>query len=110
MFAYTVTCEFDDPAVADEWIAWLRNEHLAEVCEAGALDAEAIRFDRTAGDARTRCEVRYHFADRAAFKIYERDHAPRLRAAGLERFPPALGLRYSRSVGEVVAHLESRAT
>lgn len=106
MIAYTVTCEFTDPAVAEEWVQWLRDEHLREVCEAGALDAEVVRFNREEASA-TRCEVRYHFASREAFAAYERDHAPRLRAAGLRRFPLERGLRYSRSTGEIVATFSS---
>ena len=99
MFAYTVRCEFDDPAVAAEWLAWLEREHLAEVCAAGAVRAEVVRFD----GAPPCCEARYLFASRQGFDAYERKHAPRLRAAGLERFPLELGLRYSRTTGEVVA-------
>ncbi|MHC5001634.1 MAG: DUF4286 family protein [Planctomycetota bacterium] len=99
MYCYTVRCEFDDPALVDRWVEWLRDEHLAEVCDAGARDAEVIRLD---GDP-PRCEVRYHFVSIADFKRYERDHAPRLRAAGLERFPPERGVRYQRSTGSVVA-------
>jgi len=102
MLAYTVTCRFDDPEVSDEWVAWLRDEHLADVCAAGALDAEVIRFDVEPG-APTRCAVRYHFADRAAFEAYERDHAGRLREEGLATFPLSRGLQYERSTGEVVA-------
>jgi hypothetical protein len=105
MIAYTVTATFADAGVADEWIAWLRGEHLAEVCAAGALDAEVIRLDGTP----LRCEVRYHFASRAAFAAYERDHAPRLRSAGLQRFPAERGVQYQRSVGESVsAHRHAR--
>ncbi len=96
---YTVRCEFTDPAVADAWLRWLAEEHLADVCAAGALDAEAVRLD---GDPVT-CEVRYHFADRAAFETYERDRAPALREEGLSRFPLDLGLSYRRSVGAVTA-------
>ena len=101
MIAYTVSCTFNDPAVADEWISWLRDEHLAEVFAAaapGILDAEVIRFDGTP----VRCEVRYHFASREAFAAYEKNHAPRLRAEGLKRFPPERGLQYARSLGDVV--------
>ena len=111
MIAYTVACEFDDPAVAGEWIAWLRDAHLAEVCAAGALDAEVIRMDSprdsttglVSGANTTNVEVRYHFASREAFQRYERDHAPRLRAEGLKRFPLERGVAYSRSLGEIVA-------
>ena len=98
-FAYTVSCTFDDPAVADRWIEWLESEHLADVCAAGAADAEVVRLD---GEP-LRCEVRYHFASRADFETYERDHASRLRAEGLDRFPLSLGLTYTRTTGEVVA-------
>ena len=100
MFAYTVTCTFPDSAVAEQWLKWLREEHLAEVCAAGALDAEVVRFDGIPA----RCEVRYHFASRDAFAAYERDHAPRLRAEGLRRFPPECGLKYERSIGESWKH------
>ncbi|PJF24091.1 MAG: DUF4286 domain-containing protein, partial [Phototrophicales bacterium] len=36
MISYSVICTFNDAATAQEWIAWLRDEHLAEVCAAGA--------------------------------------------------------------------------
>jgi Domain of unknown function (DUF4286) len=100
MIVYTVAAIFEDAAVAQEWIAWLRGGHLAEVMDGGALDAEVIRLDATAGSSATRYEVRYHFAGRESFTRYERDHAPRLRAEGLAKFPPQRGVRYERSVGE----------
>lgn len=109
MLSYTVIADFDDPRIAEEWIAWLRDEHLAEVCAAGSLDAEVIRFDMpaaisdTTGHQQVRCEVRYHFASRAAFDRYVREHAPRLREEGLRRFPPERGIRYERATGEVAA-------
>lgn len=96
--AYTVECTFTDPALADAWLEWLRDGHLADVCAAGAVSAVAQRLD---GEPH-RCEARYRFPSRQAFEAYERDHAPRLRAEGLERFPLELGLAYRRSVGEIV--------
>ncbi len=101
--AYTVHASFegDDPRLVDRWIAWLRDEHLDDVRRAGALTAMVVRLDVDEGQ-RPRCEARYHFASRSAFATYERDHAPRLRAEGLARFPPELGIRYLRSVGEIV--------
>ena len=106
MFAYTVGCSFTDPALAEAWVGWLTGGHLAEVRAAGALDACLVKLDGPA----PRYEVRYHFADRAAFEAYERDHAPRLRAAGLARFPPERGVVYVRSTGEVVASLPAERT
>ncbi len=100
MFRYTVACTFDDAATAEEWVAWLRDEHLGDVLQAGASAGEVVRID---GEA-LRYEARYAFLSRAAFAAYERDHAPRLRAEGMARFPLDRGLRYERTTGELVAH------
>jgi hypothetical protein len=97
--AYTVAASFTNPALVDEWLRWLVEEHLADVLAAGASDAEVIELD---GPQRS-FEVRYHFPSRAAFEEYERSHAPRLRAEGLARFPVEKGVRYQRSLG-VVRH------
>lgn len=105
MFRYTVACTFTDPAVAEAWLAWMRSGHLRDVCDAGASSAEIVACH----EHRPRFEARYAFPSRAAFQAYERDHAPRLRAEGLERFPLALGVTYERSTGEVVASYD-RAT
>jgi hypothetical protein len=98
---YTVFAEFDDPAVAAEWVAWLQDGHLADVLAAGAVDAEVVAID---GEATTPVvlEVRYRFADRASLERYFEIDAPRLRAEGLATFPPERGIRYRRSVGETV--------
>ncbi|MCZ6835653.1 MAG: DUF4286 family protein [Planctomycetota bacterium] len=99
MIAYTVACTFQNEALAEEWIQWLLDEHLAEVIDAGAMDASVVKLDGNT----PRCEVHYHFESREAFNAYEREHAPRLRDAGLAKFPLKRGLSYIRSVGEVVA-------
>lgn len=99
MFLYTVACTFSDPAVAERWLAWMRQGHLRDVCVAGASSGEVV----VCHGHPPRYEARYAFPSRAAFQAYERDHAPRLRAEGLERFPLELGLTYERGTGEVVA-------
>ena len=106
MIAYTVSCTFDDPDVADEWIAWMREEHLADVCDAGAIEAQLIKLD---GDP-VRVEARYQFVSRQAFEEYEQNHAPRLREEGLKRFPLERGLHYERSTGELMALFQRAAS
>jgi hypothetical protein len=101
LFAYTVRCTLTDPAVAADYERWLREEHLAHVLAVGPLSAELIRLD----GAQIAYEIRYYFASRTAYEVYERDHAPRLRAEGVARFPLELGLAYERAVGEVVGWL-----
>ena len=97
MLAYTVHCAIADRAVADRWVAWLHDEHLADVCAAGALEGVLVELDTP----EPTFEVRYLFADRAAFDRYEEDHAPRLREEGLALFPLSLGLVYRRTLGIV---------
>ena len=85
-FHYTVVCEATSHEIADAYEAWLLDGHVEDVIEAGALEAEVLRRD----DGLT-IESRYVFPSREAFAAYERDHAPRLRADGLARFPGRFG-------------------
>jgi hypothetical protein len=95
--AYTVAVTFTDAALAEEWLRWLRGGHIADVLAGGATAAEIVAVD---GPERS-FEVRYRFPSREAFAAYERDHAPRLRAEGLQRFPVERGVSYRRTVGVV---------
>jgi hypothetical protein len=95
--ANTVAATFDDPALADDWLRWLREGHIAEVLAGGGTRAEIVELD---GPKRS-FEVRYSFPSREAFAVYERDHAPRLRAEGLRLFPPEKGVAYRRSLGDI---------
>ncbi len=98
MIAYTVAVTFKDPALANEWLRWLRGGHIAEVLAGGATRAEIITLD---GEA-CAYEVRYCFPSREVFAAYEKNHAPRLRAEGLHKFPVEKGVAYKRSVGTVI--------
>ena len=95
---YTVTATLPDANLAEEWLAWLRSGHIADVLAGGAMSAEIIALDQPP----LTFEVRYRFPNRQAFDHYEQEIAPRLRAEGLKRFPPEKGIIYRRSVGEVV--------
>jgi hypothetical protein len=97
---YTVACEFTDPGVGDEWIAWMQREHLREVLDSGALRATVMRVDRQ------HYEIHYRFKNRAAYDQYIADHAQRLRDDGLRAFPLERGLKYSRHVADVVEVME----
>lgn len=98
--AYYVQCRFGagQDALAERWVAWLRDEHIADVLAAGACRADIVQLDA----AYPVFEIRYQFPSREVFERYEREHAPRLRAEGLERFPLEWGLEYSRRTGTIV--------
>jgi hypothetical protein len=97
--AYTVSVTFSDSQLADAWLAWLHGGHIADVLAGGATAAEIIEWDRPGPERGF--EVRYKFPDRATFTRYEQEHAPRLRAEGLQKFPSERGVKYERSMGMV---------
>jgi hypothetical protein len=104
--AYTVAVTFTNPTLAEEWLRWLAGGHIDDVLAGGATRAEVIELD---GPTRS-FEVRYRFPSREVFAAYERDHAPRLRAEGLHRFPVERGVAYRRSVGMVTNTFPGRPT
>lgn len=93
-FSYVVRAELDSEAIAESYVAWLTGGHVAEVCHLSGARGAVVRLD---GD-RPRVESRYVFPSRDAFAAYERDHAPRLRAEGVERFGGTA--RFERSTGD----------
>lgn len=100
MIAYTVTAELPNADLRREYIAWLGSGHLDDVIDAGALSGSIVRIDDPAEPFRV--ETRYLFTGRHDLEVYLRDHAPALRADGLARFGPKTGVRFSRTVGELI--------
>jgi hypothetical protein len=96
---------FADRELMEEFLTWLRDRHVADVCAAGAVSADLVRLDPTS-DLPNALEVRYRFASREAFELYEREHAPRLRAEGLAEIVRLGGVAdrvtFVRTIGELV--------
>lgn len=92
---YDVQATMADEATAAAWLDWMRSKHLADVLAVGAARARVVRLDEAMTFA-----AQYEFPDRDAFESYLRDHAPRLRAEGLERFG-ADAITYVRRSGAV---------
>lgn len=97
--AYTVTAILPDSATLAEYVEWLAEGHVAHVIAAGALSGQIIRLTDPAQPLSV--EVRYLFPTQASLEAYLAQHAPRLRAEGLARFPLERGIRFSRAVGTV---------
>ena len=83
---YEVNLEVDR-AVAADYRAWLAG-HIAEILALpGFIGAEVLDvLDPPPTAGRVGLSVRYWLHDQADFDAYQRDHAPRLRAAGVERW------------------------
>ena len=93
-----------DAGIADEYRTWL-TAHVGELLAlpgfTGASILEVLEPPATPGEARL-C-VQYTLRDEAALAAYLRDHAPRLREAGIARF----GGRF-RASRRVLRTLETR--
>lgn len=76
-----------NPTRAAEYLDWLR-AHIAEILALpGFVSAECWQVSEPLDGQgwRSLC-VQYRLRDRAALDVYLRDHAPRLRADGVQRF------------------------
>ena len=97
MVVYEVNLEFD-VAIAAAYREWLRG-HMADMLALPGFRSghvhEVVDPLPTAG--RVGLCVRYHLDDLGALENYQRDHAPRMRAEGLNRFGEE-GVRIRRRV------------
>ncbi len=100
----TVLYEVDyqaEAAIEGPFDTWLR-DHTADVLQFdGFLSAELLDDDTAAPAGQIRRLVQYRLRNRAALETYLREHAPRMRAQGVEKF----GERYSAQ-RRVLAHRE----
>lgn len=82
---YRVELEFE-PAIAEQFPAWL-DTHIREMLSLpGFLDARILDDVETFHGGPFRRTVDYRVRDREALDAYFRDHADRMREAGLARF------------------------
>ncbi|QIS11443.1 DUF4286 domain-containing protein [Nocardia arthritidis] len=96
MFTYVVTAEFTGDEARTEYLAWMRDGHVAKVVELGAaVSGQVVLLD----DGRV--ESRYLFPDRETFAAYESGPAVELRAEGA-RFVESGKVSFTRCTGEVV--------
>lgn len=96
MFTYVVTAEFANDAVRQEYLAWMRDGHVAKVVElSAALSGQVVLLD----DGRV--EGRYVFPDRKTFTAYESGPAIALRADGA-RFTESGKVVFARYTGELL--------
>lgn len=108
MISYTVRVEFTGASstLAPAWIDWMKSEHVGQVLRAGAASAEVVQLDDMPHPV---WEARYRFHSRSALQHYLTEHAPGLRAEGIRRFPPEMGVRYSRTTGEILLDVQTES-
>ena len=97
MVVYEVNLEFD-VAIAAAYRAWLAAHMREMLALPGFHDAQVLEVvDPLPTAGRVGLSVRYLVRDVESIEAYLRDHAPRMRAEGLERFGEE-GVRIRRRV------------
>lgn len=91
---YEVEATIADRETAERWVAWMLDEHLADVRRCGALNGRLIELD----GSNHHFVAQYEFASRNALDAYLNDHAPRLRSEGASLFPSDK-VAYTRRIG-----------
>ncbi len=103
---YTVTVFIQYRSVEEDWLAWMKNEHIPAIKQAGATEALLIHRDpENENDIGITYDIQYKFDDRGKFETYIEQHAPALRRESYEKFPLTDGFKYSRTSGIVIETL-----
>lgn len=104
--SYTVRASLPDVAARDLYVAWLVDEHIADVIAHGAQSGHVVLLDSPLNQESATppylVEARYIFSSRESFETYIKEQAPKLRSIGLAKFGHIQGLTFERSVGVVL--------
>lgn len=86
MILYNVTINID-PSVHEEWLAWMKNDHIPEVLATGLFVENRIMkvLNTEEGEGFT-YSIQYTLKSMEDYEKYKSDHAPALQAAHVERY------------------------
>lgn len=85
MIVYNVTLSVDRDLV-DEWLAWMKNEHIPEVLATGLFLDSRIYKVLADDEGSVSFAVQYTCADMATYERYRDEHAPRLQQHMRQRY------------------------
>lgn len=89
MIIYNVTIKVQN-AIKEDWLAWLKNEHIPEVigtgCFTQAIVLQLLEVDNAEG---TTYAVQYHAESKANYNRYIENHAAAMRQKGYDKWGDA---------------------
>jgi hypothetical protein len=100
MFAYNVSIKLES-AIADEWLRWMREEHVHEVLATGCFyDYKLFRLVADDENEDPTFVVQYFCNKKTDYQRYVKEFAPLLQRKGIEKF----GQRFTafRSLMELI--------
>lgn len=81
MIAYNVTINIDDD-VHDQWLEWMKNEHLPMVMDTGKFLRYTLfqMLDKQEDESGTTYSIQYIANTLEDYEDYQKNHAPELQA------------------------------
>ena len=86
MLIYNVTTKVKNN-IADEWLNWLKEEHIPDLIKTGCFTHAVILHLAEADDAEGRTyAVQYHIANKELYNCYIEQHADNLRKKTIDKW------------------------
>jgi hypothetical protein len=85
MILYNVTVSID-PAIADEWLSWMRQQHIPDVMSTGCFLESRISRVHGEEEGGITYAVSYVSPNQATMDIYQNEYSPRLQAEHTTRY------------------------
>ena len=85
MILYNVTVSID-PAIADEWLEWMRQKHIPDVMATGCFLESRISRVHGEEEGGITYAVSYVAPHQSAMDTYQKDFAPGLQAEHTEKY------------------------
>ena len=86
MYIYNVTLKVD-PAVENDWLIWMKEEHIPEVvgtgCFTHAVVLQLIEVDNSDGPTYA---IQYHAPSKGLYNTYIEQHAGRMRQKSIDKW------------------------
>ena len=87
MILYSVTVNIDN-GVHDEWLHWMKTEHIPDVLKTGLfVDNKILRLLTEVGNGGVTYSFQYYLRSMEDYVTYQERHAPRLQAEHARRYP-----------------------
>ena len=84
MFIYNVTVNIDD-SVHEEWLSWMKEQHIPEVMECGLFHSNAMLKVLSDDEGQT-YSIQYRCESEEKLQEYFDKHAPRLQKAHMDKY------------------------
>ena len=86
MILYSVTVNIEE-GVHDEWLHWMKTEHIPDVLNTGLfVDNKILKLLTEVGNGGVTYSFQYYLRSIEDYETYQNEHAPRLQAEHARRY------------------------